>query len=124
MIVCLTTEQNNLDSLLSSSFKESKYFLFVNLDNNRIRVIKNKKTTTDNLEAVYLVTNQSPQIIITGNIQANSFDFLVNSGIEICCGVFGITAREAIKRYQTKKIKAKITNKQDKQVSSGRGRVL
>ena len=124
MIICLTTEQDNLDSLLSPIFKESKYFLFVNLKNNKIRVIKNKRTTADNLEAVYLVTNQHPQIIITGNIQANSFDFLVNSGIEVCCGVFGITAREAIKRYRAKKIKAKITNKQVKRVSIGRGRVL
>ena len=102
MIICLTSETKKINSLLSTRFEQSGYFLFIDTQNRQIETIANN---VKNDGAAYWVAEKKPDIIITGNITGNSFGFLKASGIKIVSGVFGITAEEALERYQTGLIK-------------------
>ena len=116
MLVCLATEGKTLNSLLSTHFGRSKFFLFVDTQDNLLEVIPNKP---DGLTPAYLVAEKRPNLVITGNIEPDAFDFLKASGIKIISGVFGISAKRALEKYKKKEIK------EIKHIpGAGRGRTL
>ena len=96
MLICLSGENKKLTSLLSFRFEKSKYFLFVDDTNRQMEVVFNQ---TKDERAAYLVAEKKPDLVITGNISANSFDFLKASGIKIISGVFGLTVKKALEKY-------------------------
>ena len=116
MIICFSAENKNIDSILSSRFENGKYFIFIDDQNKVMEAVPNK---IKDKGAAYLVAEKRPDMVITGNIAPNSFDFLAASGIKIASGVFGISVREAFKRYAKGKIK------EVKEIpGAGKGRIL
>ncbi len=116
MLICLASENKKLDSLLSTRFEESKYFLFIDDENKQLEVAPNK---VKDEKSAYLVAGKRPELVITGTISANSFDFLKASGIKIISGVFGTTVREALEDYHYGRIR------EAKHIpGAGRGRTL
>ena len=97
MKLCLPLEKNNLDSLLSVRFKEARYFLFIEDNYSRFKIIVAPRKKE---RLPFLVTSNETEAIITGNIDPEHFDFFKASGIKIYAGVFGITGREAIRRFK------------------------
>lgn len=120
MKVCIATSGKNLEELISPNFEDAAYFLFINTRSNKLKVVKNKGTVANGFTAAHLVADGQPDLVICGNIQPNSFDFLLVSGIKIISGIFGITAEEAIIRYRTGKIKPV----EVRIPPSGKGRIL
>lgn len=116
MIICLPLEKNNLDSLLSELFKKAKYFLFIeeNYSYSKIVTAPRKK---ENL--AFLITQNNAQVLITGNIDSQYFDFLKASGVKIYAGVFGLTAREALGRFKRQELK-----ETGEPSGAGQGRIL
>ena len=102
MIICLTTEGKNLNSLLATHFEKSKYFLFVDEKRKELEVIPNKP---NGQLSVHLVAEKGPDLVITGNIGPSTYDFLKASGVKIVSGVFGITAKRALEKYKKGEIK-------------------
>lgn len=119
MIICLAIEQDNLDSLLASQFEKADYLLFYNNQTREFELIKNKKGFLGRRRTANLVAEKKPDIVITGNIEPGSFDFLQASGIKVASGIFGISVREAVERYQHGQI-----HETEHVPGAGRGRIL
>ncbi len=119
MVICFSTDDKNFDSLISTHFERAKYFLFFDSETREVQVVKHKRGFLGRSRAVHLVTEKRPFLVITGNIEPDSFDFLKASGIKIISGVFGITARESWQRYQLDQI-----NIVEYIPGAGRGRIL
>lgn len=118
MLICLSLEQNNLDSLLSTHFNRANYFIFYDTENREFDFVKNRRGIFKS-KAHQLVAEKEPDLVITGNIEPDSYDFLKASGIKIASGVFGITGREAIERYLHGRLREAEEIK-----GAGRGRIL
>jgi predicted Fe-Mo cluster-binding NifX family protein len=103
--ICIATNDKTLNQLISPSFEDAAYFLFINTRSNKLKAVRNKPGSANGFTAAHLVADGQPDLVICGNIQPNSFDFLIVSGIKIISGIFGITAEEAITRYRTGRIK-------------------
>ncbi|GEM_PF-2683672 len=99
MLICVATEENNLDSLLAVQFEKADYFIFFNPDRHEFDLLENQKGFLKRSMAHHLVAEKNPDLVICGNIEPSSYDFLKASGIRIASGVFGISGREAIQRY-------------------------
>ncbi|MEK7580493.1 MAG: NifB/NifX family molybdenum-iron cluster-binding protein [Patescibacteria group bacterium] len=119
MLICLTLEQENLDSLLSTHFEKTKYFLLFNDETSEAEVIKNKKSIFQRVKPSHLVAEKKPDAVITGNIEPDSFDFFRASGIKIISGIFGISGHEALKRYKEGRLKEVTAVK-----GAARGRII
>ncbi|MGC9048803.1 MAG: NifB/NifX family molybdenum-iron cluster-binding protein [Patescibacteria group bacterium] len=119
MIICLSTEQDNLDSLLSTHFEKAKYFIFFNTERREIDLIKNQGGIFRRSKAHLLVAEKRPNLVITGNIEPDSYDFLKASAIKIASGVFGISGREAVERYLHGRLR-----EAEQIPGAGRGRIL
>jgi predicted Fe-Mo cluster-binding NifX family protein len=119
MLVCFATENKNFDSLLATHFEKASWFLFFDTETREIEKIKHKRGFFGQSRAVHLVTEKNPALVITGNIEPDSFDFLRASGVQIVSGVFGVTAREAWDRYQHGRVRVA-----EDLFGAGQGRIL
>jgi predicted Fe-Mo cluster-binding NifX family protein len=119
MVICLSTEQNNLDSLLGTHFERANYFIFYNTETREFESIKNQKGFFKRGKAHILVAEKKPDLIITGNIEPDSYDFLKASGVKIASGVFGISGREAVERYLHGRLR-----EAEQIPGAGKGRIL
>jgi len=119
MLICFSTEGKEFDSPLSTHFEKAKWFLFFDTETHEIQSLEHKRRLFGRSQAVHLVTEKRPFLVITGNIEPNSFDFFKASGIKIISGVFTLTAREAWQRYQQGLIQTV-----EDVPGAGRGRVL
>ncbi len=97
MMICISSEGDNLDSFLADRFEKAKFFLFIEKDCLHFKAVPAGKKDG---RLVFLVTQNRPDILITGNINPDNFDFLKASGIKIYSGVFGLTVREALARFK------------------------
>lgn len=119
MIICLAVEQDNLNSLLSTRFEKARYFIFYNSERREFDLVKNQQGFFKRGKAHLLVAEKKPELVITGNIEPDSYDFLKASGIKIASGVFGISGREAIERYLHGRLREAEEIK-----GAGKGRIL
>lgn len=119
MIICLTTEKDDFDSLLASRFEKAGYFIFFDTERREFNLVKNQRGFLGRAKAHQLVAEKEPDLIICGNIEPNAFDFLKASGVKIASGVFGISGREAIERYLHGRLREAEEIK-----GAGKGRIL
>ncbi len=119
MLICFSTDEKSFDSLLSTHFERADWFLFFDTETREIQGAEHKRGFLGRSRAVHLVTEKRPFLVITGNIEPDSFDFLKASGIKIASGIFGITAREAWERYRHGRIHVV-----EELPGAGRGRIL
>jgi len=96
MIICLPTDEGNIDSLLSEKLEKAKYLIFVEESGVVNKCISLRKKD----DILFSITGNKAEVVITGNLSAENFDFLRASGIKVYAGVFGITAREALGRFK------------------------
>lgn len=119
MLICITAEQNTLDSLLSSRFERAGYFIFLDMESRELELVKNQKNIFSHSKAHHLVAEKEPDLVITGNIEPEDYDFLKASGIKIFSGVFGASGRQALEKYRNGQLK-----ETEKVPGAGRGRLL
>jgi len=81
--------------------------------------LKNPRGFFKRGKAYLLAAEKEPDLVITGNIEPDSYDFLKASGIKIASGVFGISGREAIERYLHGRLR-----EAEEIPGAGRGRIL
>ena len=103
MKICLSVSSPNLDSPIDPRFGRAPYFLITDEKGEKVEIIQN--TGVDamggaGITAAQLVVSAGAQVVITGNLGPRAFDVLGTSGIKMIVGVFGISAKEALEKYQ------------------------
>jgi len=108
MKICLSASLPKFDSPIDPRFGRAPYFLITDEKGEKLEVIKNTGVEAmggAGVTAAQLVVSAGTQLIITGNVGPRAFQVLQNSGIKIIIGVSGISAKEALEKYQKGELK-------------------
>lgn len=108
MRICITSTGPNLDSQIDPRFGRCQYFLIVDKDGKLLEAIPNKGVQVmrgAGITAAQIVTNQGVNAVITGNVGPNAFMVLNQTGVKIYSGVFGLTAKQSLEKYNKGELK-------------------
>lgn len=116
MKICICATAPDLNSQISPVFGRCPYFLIIDKETEEFRVIPNTALQAGRgagVAAAQVVALEKVSVVICGNFGPNAFSVLQMSGIKIYPGVFGLTIKEVIDKYnkgELKEIKAPTTS--------------
>ena len=102
MKICVCATGPNLDSQVSPVFGRCPYFLIIDSKTEEFKVIPNPAAAAGRgagVGAAQLAVSERATAVICGNFGPNAFSVLQMSGIKIYPGVFGLTIKQAIDKY-------------------------
>ena len=112
MKICVCATGLDLNSQVSPVFGRCPYFLIVDSKTEEFKAIPNPALQTGRgagVAAAQIAVSEKVGVVICGNFGPNAFSVLQMSGIKIYPGVFGLTVKQAIDKYnkgELKEIKA------------------
>jgi len=108
MKICVTSQGNNLDSLVDPRFGRCQYFIIVDTDTMEYKAIENSNIVAGGgagIQSAQLMSQNDVKVVLTGNCGPNAFRVFEGAGIRIIAGVGGVV-REAIEKYKSGKLQA------------------
>jgi len=108
MKVCICATGPNLDSQVSPVFGRCPYFLIVDSETEEFKAISNLAGQAGRgagVAASQLAASEGAKAVICGNFGPNAFSVLQMSGIKIYPGVFGLTIKQALDKYNKGELK-------------------
>ena len=102
MKICITSEDNTLDSRVDPRFGRCPYFIFIETDTLEFEAAQNP-----NIEAMggagvqsgQFVAEKKVKAVLTGNIGPNAFQTLQTAGVDVITGISG-TVKETVEKYK------------------------
>ena len=125
MKICICASGSDLDSQISPAFGRCAYFLIINSETEKFKVVPNEAVHAGRgvgVSAAQVVSSEKVEAVICGNFGPNAFLVLQNSGIKIYPGVFGLTVREALDKYNKEELKEIEKSTTPGRFGLGRGR--
>ncbi|MCD4778926.1 MAG: NifB/NifX family molybdenum-iron cluster-binding protein [Candidatus Omnitrophica bacterium] len=107
MIICITSEGNNLDSKVDQRFGRAQYFIFYNDETSQFEAVQNENVSGTGgvgVQSGQLVAGKQAKIVLTGSVGPNASQTLESSGIDVVLNVEG-SVKEAIERFQNGELK-------------------
>ena len=108
MKICITSQGNNLDSLLDSRFGRCGYFFIVDtetMENNAIENPSTEATGGAGISTAQMIANEVVQVVLTGNCGPNAYQVLSAAGVQVITGVSG-RIQDAIQAYKSGQLQA------------------
>ena len=102
MIICITSEGNNLDSKVDQRFGRAQYFIFYNDETSQFEAVENENvagTGGVGVQSGQLVAEKQAKVVLTGNVGPNASQTLESAGIDVVVNVEG-SVKEAIERFK------------------------
>ena len=103
MKICFSVSLPKIDSPIDPRFGRAPYFLITDEKGEKVEVIKNTGVEAmggAGITAAQVVVSAGAQVVITGNLGPRAFDVLEASGVKMITGISGISAKEALEKYQ------------------------
>lgn len=107
MKICITSENNSLDSKLDPRFGRCQYFIIVDTDTLEFEAIKNPNVDAmggAGIQSAQLLASKKVKSLITGNVGPNAFQTLQAAGIEVFTVASG-TVKDVIEKYKKGELK-------------------
>jgi len=102
MLVAVSSQGDNLDTLIDPRFGRASTFLVVNTLNMEFEVIENTQNLDlpqgAGIQAGKNIADHNPAAVLTGNCGPKAFRVLQAAGIDVVIGVKG-TVRDAVQAY-------------------------
>ena len=108
MKICVCANTPDLDSQVSPVFGRCPYFLIVDKETEEFKAIPNAALQAGRgagVAAAQVVVSEKAEVVICGNFGPNAFSVLQMSGIKIYPGVFGLTIKQVIDKYNKGELK-------------------
>ncbi len=108
MKICVTSQEDNLDSQVDPRFGRCQYFIIVDTETLEFEAIKNPNIDAmggAGIQSSQLVADKEINAVITGNVGPNAFQTLQSFGIDVITGVSG-TVKEIVEKYKKNELKS------------------
>jgi predicted Fe-Mo cluster-binding NifX family protein len=108
MKICICANGPDLNSQVSSIFGRCPYFLIIDSETEKFKTIPNPALQAGRgagVGAGQLVVSEKAEVVICGNFGPNAFLVLQMSGIKVYPGVFSLTVKQAIDKYNQGELK-------------------
>ena len=108
MKICICASGSDLDSQVSPVFGRCAYFLIIDNETKEFKVVSNEALQAGRgagVGAAQVVSSAKVKAVICGNFGPNAFSVLQMSGIKTYGGVFGLTVREVLDKYNKGELK-------------------
>jgi len=108
MKICVCATGLDLSSQVSPVFGRCPYFVIVNSKTEEFKAIPNPALQAGRgagVGAAQMAASEGAKAVICGNFGPNAFSVLQMSGIKIYPGVFGLTVKQAIDKYNKGELK-------------------
>ena len=107
MKVCVTSQGENLDSMVDPRFGRCQYFIIADTDTLEFEAVKNSSMDSSGgagIQSGQLIAEKQVKAVLTGNVGPNAFQTLKAAGLEVITGVSG-NIKEAIEKYKNNEFK-------------------
>ncbi len=102
MKICVTSEGNNLESLVDPRFGRCQFFIIVDTETWDFEAIQNPNIDAMGgvgVQSGQLMATKSVQAVLTGQVGPNAFKTLQAAGINVMTGVDG-SVKEAVEKFK------------------------
>jgi predicted Fe-Mo cluster-binding NifX family protein len=110
MKVAITTQTNDIDSLVDPRFGRAAWFVIVDSESGEWTAVDNRRNADASggagVQAGTVVVDQAVGAVITGNVGPNAHKVLAAAGIEIYQAGNGVSAREALRSLNAQELTA------------------
>ena len=106
MKVVVTSQGQDLESMVDPRFGRCQNFLFVDTETMEVEAIPNPGRTAaggTGIQAGQFVADKGAEAVITGNVGPNAAQVLLGAGIKVFTGAAG-TVRNAIEKFKEGKL--------------------
>ena len=108
MKVCISSSGDSLNSLVDPRFGRCLYFIFADLDKDKIKAIPNSGANAmrgAGVQAAQTVADQGAEAVITGNMGPNSFNLLKSSGVKVYQASPSLKVEKALEDFKKGNLK-------------------
>ena len=102
MIICITSEGNNLDSKIDQRFGRAQYFIFYNDETSQFKAFQNENVLGSGgvgVQSGQFVAEKQAKVVLTGNVGPNASQALESVKIDVVLNVEG-SVKEAIEQFK------------------------
>ena len=107
MIICITSEGNNLDSKVDPRFGRAQYFIFYDDETSQFEAVQNENVTGTGgvgVQSGQLVAGKQTKTVLTGSVGPNASQTLESAGIDVVLNVEG-RVKEVIEQFKKGELK-------------------
>jgi predicted Fe-Mo cluster-binding NifX family protein len=102
MKICICATGPNLDSQVSPVFGRCPYFLIIDSETEKFKVISNIADQAGRgagVGAAQIAASEGAKAVICGNFGLNAFSVLQMSGIKIYPGALGLSCKQVLDKF-------------------------
>jgi predicted Fe-Mo cluster-binding NifX family protein len=102
MMVCISAQGDNLQSMVDSRFGRCRYFIIADTESDKFTAIENPYRAVSGgagIQSGQFVVKQKAKVVLAGNVGPNAFHTLKAANIEVITGVKG-TVKDVLKIYK------------------------
>ena len=108
MKVAISTQNNDLDSLVDPRFGRAAWFIIVDSESGQWTAVDNHGNADASggagVQAVTAVVDQGVEAVVTGNVGPNAHKVLAAAGVKIYQTGNGVSAREALRSMNAQEL--------------------
>ncbi len=108
MKICICATGPHLDSQVAAVFGRCPYFLIVDSETEEFKTIPNPAFQAGRgagVGAAQIAASEGAKVAICGNFGPNAFSILQMSGIKIYSGIFDLTIKQILDKYNKGELK-------------------
>jgi predicted Fe-Mo cluster-binding NifX family protein len=110
MKVAISTQTNDIDSLIDPRFGRAAWFVIVDSESGEWTAVDNRRNAAARggagVQAGTVVVDQGVEAVITGNVGPNAHKVLAAAGIEMYQADNGVSARDALRSLNAQELTA------------------
>ncbi len=103
MKICITSQGDNLESLVDPRFGRCNYFIIYDTDNDSFESFPNPNISSPQgagITSSQFIVDKGVEFVLTGNVGPNAFSVFQQAQVKVITGLAGLRVKEAIEKFK------------------------